>query len=236
MRRAAILVSALALLGLATVAIAATRDEHKFKMAFTATKPNKATGLTFTTDRYAYEAPPPGQPVELRVTKTVFTLHKGAKLKTGVVPACSKAKLEDRGAAGCPKSDIGGGSATVITGVSSLDPVKEDVKLFAKKNGILAYLTGLQTQVIELSVDGRTITAKVPRICLGGGTPEEGCPNGEAVLKKLKTKVDKVKTSKGKLVTTPPSCPASGNWKNKVKYTYSNGDTETKTATSRCSG
>jgi hypothetical protein len=235
MRPAAFL-TALAVLGMATVAIAATRDEHKFKMTFTKTGVGKSTGLNFSTDRRAYQPPPPGQPVELRVTKTVFTLQKGAKINTSVVPACSKADLEEMGPAGCPDSEIGDGSATVITGVSSLDPVQEDVTLFAKKNGILAYLTGLQTQVISLSVKGRKITAVVPRICLGGGTPEEDCPNGEAVLKKLKSKIDKKKTKKGKLITTPPSCPANGKWKNSVTYTYSNGDTERKTSNSKCSG
>ena len=235
MRRAAILISALLAVAVASIAIGATRDEHKFKMSFTATEVSKSTGLNFTTDRYAYKAPPPGQPVPIRVTKTVFTLHKGSKLNTGVVPACTKANLDDKGPAACPKSKIGGGAATVITGVSSLDPVKENVALFAKKDGILAYLTGLQKQVIELGVDGRTITAKVPRICLGGGTPEQNCPNGEAVLQRLSATVNKTKTDKGVLVKTPSSCPSDGKWKNKVKYSYSNGDTEQKTATSKCS-
>ena len=234
MRRAAILVAALVALAAVSAAIAATRDDHKFKMTFGATEAGKVTALNFTTDRYTYRAPPPGKPVELRVTKTVFTLHRGSKVDTSVVPACTRAKLEDKGPMACPKSEIGGGSATVITGVASLDPVKEKVALFAKRNGILAYLTGLQTQVIELGVKGRTITAKVPRICLGGGTPEQNCPNGEAVLKKLSAKVTKTKTRKGKLIATPGSCPSSGRWTNRVKYSYSNGDTETKTAASKC--
>jgi hypothetical protein len=235
MRRTAILIAALTALAVVSVAIAATRDEHKFRMAFTATEVNKSTGLNFTTDRYAYEPPPPGKPVEVRVTKTVFTLHRGAKINTNVVPGCTAAKLMNTGPSACPKSEIGNGGATVITGVSSLDPVREDVTLFAKKDGILAYLTGLQKQVISLAVDGRTITAKVPRICLGGGTPEEGCPNGEAVLQKLVAKVRAKRTRKGKLVKTPGTCPSSRRWTNKVKYSYSNGDTEVKKATSKCS-
>jgi hypothetical protein len=235
MRRAAFLISAAALLALAAVAIGATRDEHKFKMTFTADQVDKPTGLKFVTDRSDYEPPPLGQPVEYRVTKVVFTLANGSTIKPGVVPACSKSKLESKGPSACPdKSEIGDGKAIAITGIEQVDPVEEDVTLFAQRDGILAYLTGAQDLVLPLKVKGRKITAKLPRICVIG--PDgDGCEqNAEAVLKKLTAKVDKTKTKKGALIRTPDTCPAGGEWTNKAKYTYSTGDAETEQATSRC--
>ena len=237
MRRVAFLVSAVALMSLVAVAIGATRNEHKFKMTFTANEVKKPTALKFSTDRRDYEPPPLGQPVQYRVTKVVFTLADGAKIDTGVVPACSKSKLENEGPSACPdKSEIGDGKAIAITGIEQVDPVEEDVTLFAKKDGILAYLTGAQDLVLPLKVDGRKITAKLPRICVIGPAGD-GCEqNAEAVLKKLTANVEKTKTKKGVLIRTPGECPPSGKWTNKAKYTYSTGDTETQQATSACRG
>ncbi len=219
---------------LAVPVLAAVRHEHKFSMTFSSKKPKSSTGISFSTNRVGYKVPAPGTQAD-PVSKLVFTLQKGTKINTSVVPACSKTKLDAQGPTACPsKSKVGSGSATVITGLPALDPVKETVTLFAKKGGLLAYLQGAQNLTIELSAKGNKLSTKVPQVCLPGGTPADNCKNGEAVLTILTTKIKAKKTSKGAFTTTPRSCPKSHKWTNKVVYTFRNGDTETEKSTSSC--
>lgn len=216
------------------LAAAAARDEHRFKMTFTSKDAKSSTGLRFETNRFAYQPPPAGQPVTNRVTKTAFILERGTKIDTGAVPRCKRSALELNPAA-CPAgSKVGGGSATILTGLPSFDPVRETVQVFATKGGFLAHLSGLQTVIVELQVVGRKIVAELPRACLPPGTPADNCSTGEAVLTKLVAKVRPRTTRAGRLMTTPRTCPSSGTWTNRVNYTYSNGDTESKTSKSRC--
>jgi hypothetical protein len=237
MRKAILLALVGALAGaLAVPVIAATRHEHQFSMKFSSKKAKSSSGLTFSTNRVGYKVPPPNTPAD-PVTKLAFTLHKGTRVNTSVVPACSKSKLESQGPSACPSgSKIGSGSATVITGIPALDPVKEKVTLFAKKGGILSYLSGAQSLVIELKASGNKLTTSVPRVCLPPGTLAQGCPNGEAVLTIFRSTIKAKKTSKGALVTTPSKCPSSHKWTNKVNYTFRNGDTEQETSSSLCRG
>lgn len=235
MRKAILLALVCALAGAVAVpVIAATRHEHKFSMKFSSKTSKSSTGLSFSTNRVGYKVPPPNTKAD-PVTKLVFTLQRGAKINTSAVPACSKSKLESQGPSACPSgSKIGSGSATVITGLPALDPVREKVTLFAKKGGILSYLQGAQNLVIELKVSGNKLTTNVPRVCLPPGTVAQGCPNGEAVLTIFKSNIKAKKTSKGSLITTPSKCPSSHKWTNKVGYTFRNGDTETEQSTSLC--
>ena len=211
----------------ATPALAATRHEHHFKLAFSSQKPGAATGINFRTDRFAYKAPAQGQAAD-RVATTTFVMAPGTRTNLAAYPKCTQAALEAKGPMGCPaRSNVGSGSAAVITGLP-IDPVVLDAKIFVKKGGLLAYLTGSgQTQVIAMSMAGNKIVAAVPRKCLVAGD----CTKGEAVLKVLT-----VKLNPGKLVTTPRSCPSSHKWTNTVLYKYVNGDTEKQTSTSPCKG
>ena len=235
MRKAILLALVCALAGaLAVPVIAATRHEHKFAMKFSSKTPKKSTGLTFSTNRFGYQVPAPNTPAD-PVTKLAFTLQKGTKIKPTVVPACSKSKLESLGPTGCPAgSKIGSGSAQAITGIPALDPVREKATLFATRGGILAYLSGAQTIVLQLKARGNKLSTTVPSVCLPPGTPAQGCPNGEAVLTVFKSNIRAKHTSKGNLVTTPSKCPSSRKWTNKVKYTFRNGDTETEQSSSLC--
>lgn len=212
-----------------TPALAATRNEHKFKLQFSTQAAGAPTGVSFLTDRFAYKAPPLGQPAD-RVATTTFIMAPGTRTSTASYPKCSKAALEEKGPMACPaRSNVGSGKAYVITG-SPLDPIELSAKIFVAKSGLLAYLTGPQTQIIGMSISGNRIIAAVPRTCL----PESSKCQGnyiEAVLKKLT-----VNLKKGKLITTPRTCPSSRKWTNTVVYKYVNGDTERKTSTSPCKG
>ena len=226
MKRLSLLLLASVLL--AVPALAAVRKEHHFALTFSAKAPAKATGTTFLTDRFNYKAPPPGTLAD-RVASVTFVMAPGTKTNTAAYPACTKAVLET-GPDNCPKgSKVGSGQAYVITGLPALDGAKGvplKATIFAAKGGLLTYLTGAQTQIIQLTMKGNRMVAPVPHVC-----PTGDCSQVEAVLKYLK-----VTLKPGNLITTPKKCPASGKWTNTAIYKFVNGDTEKETSTSKCKG
>jgi hypothetical protein len=233
MRRLPVVLALILAVVLAVDATAVTRSEHHFKMSFAKKAPGVPTAVSFGTDRFAYTAPPLGQAAD-RVATTVFVMHPGTRTDTRAVPNCTLATLEGN-PDGCPAgSKVGTGTATAITGLSGLDPVSFEVTVYAARNGLLAHLSGLTIQNIELAMKGNRITANVPRICSPGGSLEDGCSNGDTVLKTLSVKLNARKRGTRALVRTPRRCPASGVWTNKAIYTFVNGDTETQTAATKC--
>ena len=234
MRRLSLLILAVVLVA-TTAAFAATRSEHKFSMTFSKKTPGVATGISFVTDRFAYQPPAVGQPAD-RVAKTVFVMQPGTRTDTRAVPTCSLATIEgDLGADGCPAgSKIGSGKAVALTGIAALDPATFDVTVYAAKNGLLAYLKGLSLTTIPLTMRANKITAEVPRTCNPGGSLADGCSNGEVVLQRLSVKIDRRSRGGRALIRTPRTCPRSGTWTNTATYAYANGDTETQTVKSPC--
>ena len=221
----------LALTSLAVVLIAvpaygAIRHEHHFSLAFSTHTTLAKSGVTFSTDRFNYKAPPPGQAAD-RVASVAFRMAPGTRTNPNAFPSCSKSALTARGPGACPSgSQVGSGKAVVITGLP-IDPVKMTAKVFTTRGGLLTYLTGSgQTQVIALTMSGNTIVSPVPHVC-----PTGDCSQVEAVLKSLT-----VTLKPSKLVVTPARCPASKKWTNKAIYKYVNGDSETETSTSACKG
>jgi hypothetical protein len=226
MRR--LLLIALAAAIAATPALAATRSEHKFKLAFTKTTTSSPTGTKFVTDRFNYKAPAQGTLAD-RVETTTFVMAPGTRTNVAAYPACTTAKLKAGGASACPSASlVGSGSATVITGNPIIDSSLKQIKaqVFTKRGGLIAFLPA-QNQVIEMAVAANRVVAKVPRTCLD---PTD-CSKGEAVLKVLS-----VTLKPGKLIVTPSKCPASRKWTNKAVYKYANKDTEVETSTSPCKG
>jgi hypothetical protein len=243
---AGVLVLAVAALAIAKVG---TGRNHKFDLTYTAEKPKKPTGIHLLSDRFTYQPPPPGQSAN-PVTELNLTLAAGTKTNVSAVPRCDKADLESQGPNGCPNgSNVGGGKATVITGLSAIDPVQENVEIFASDDvdtqtsgdqaGVLLYLTGLQTATLPATLKGRKLVAKVPKFCLpGDDTATPQCDNGEAVLTKADVKIKKRSSGRGRnrkhLIRTPGACPRSRKWKSKIVYKYRSGPNETVTSTSAC--
>lgn len=216
-------------------AAAAVRSEHTLTLKLSAKTTKKSTGATISTDRNV--TPPPAGAPALLVTKIVFALPSGTKFNTAAATRCSVATLQAQGAAGCkPRSAIGGGSATAITG-TPFDPVRQQVAVYATNTGLAAILTGLQTAVLPLRLKDNKITAVLPRVCRPPGTAADGCSTGDIVLKGLDITLKA--TSKGsgskvrRLITTPAKC-TGGKWRSSATYTFSNGDTEVRRSTSNC--
>ena len=230
MRRLALIVLIGALV--AAPALAATRSEHKFSMTFSKKAPATATGVSFLTDRFAYTPPAVGRPAD-RVAKTVFVMAPGTRTDTRAVTRCSEKAA--RSILGCPAgSKVGSGTATAITGISTLDPVTLKVAVYAAKNGLWAHLTGLSDEVIPLAMTANKITAEVPRSCNPGGSLADDCANGDTVLKTLDIKIARKAKGRRALIRTPAACPKSGVWTNRAIYTYVNGDTEVQSQTTPC--
>ena len=209
---------------------AALRSEHTLSLKLSAKAPKKSTGATITTSRTI-------TPPALRVTRIVFALPAGTKLNTAAATRCSVAILQAQGAAGCKAgSAIGAGTAAAITG-TPLDPIRQQVAVYATATGLAAILTGLQTAVLPLSVKDNKISAVLPRICRPPGNLANDCASGDILLKELDIRlVAKTKGSGSKakrLITTPAKC-AGGRWRSSATYTFSNGDTEVQRSTTNC--
>ncbi len=216
-------------------AVAAVRNEHTLTLTLSAKTPKKSTGATITTERTPVPPAPGAQ--ALRVTKIVFALPAGTKFNTAAATRCSVDVLRTRGAAGCrADSAIGGGTAAALTG-TPLDPIRQQVAVYATTTGLAAILTGLQTAVLPLKLKDNKITVVLPRICRPPGTLADGCATGDILLKELDIKLDRKTKGSGsktkRLITTPATC-IGGKWRASATYTFSNGDTEVRKSTTKC--
>ncbi len=211
-------------------AAAAVRSEHTLTLKLSAKTPKKSTGATIRTAR-TITAP------ALRVTKIVFALPAGTKFNTAAATRCSVATLQAQGAAGCPAgSAIGDGTAAAITG-TPLDPIRQNVAVYATATGLAAILTGLGTAVLPLTLKDNKITAVLPRICRPPGMLANGCASGDILLQELDITLDAKSKGSGsklkRLITTPAKC-VGGRWRSSATYTFSNGDTEVRRSNTSC--
>ena len=230
MRHHLTLAAAVSLALLAAIpATAAVRSEHTLTLKLSAKTPKKSTGATITTSRTI-------TPPALRVTKIVFALPAGTKFNTAAATRCSVEVLRDRGAAGCrANSAIGGGTAAALTG-TPLDPIRQQVAVYATTTGLAAILTGLQTAVLPLKLKDNKITVVLPRICRPPGALPD-CATGDILLKELDIKLDAKTKGTGskrkRLITSPATC-VGGKWRSSATYTFSNGDTEVRRSNTNC--
>jgi hypothetical protein len=78
-----------------------------------------------------------------------------------------------------------------------------------------------------LTIEGSTLTAHPPRA--PGGPPE-----GEGSVRSLEFRIP-ARTAGGKsLITTPPRCPANGQWTTRSTYSFGDGSTYTSEAKLPC--
>lgn len=179
------------------------------------------------------------------VRDTLLKFAPGTKINPSVVPYCTASVEEVQSTAGsaCPAGSlIGTGTAEAVTGFGAgIDPVKETIKAFNRKNGLYLLLQPEgavgQTAVLESKLSGLNLRTPVPPFCLPGGTPPE-CKNGEAVLTRfeLTTKAKSKGSGKRKknYITTPPKCTKKG-FTTSFTVTYKDGTKETDTSKQTCS-
>lgn len=226
------LVAALALAGPAPAAPDGSRQDVTFE--FTTTKPDRPAGAVLEID-YLNPGDPGAKPPAVR--RVVTKLARGARYDTSVPGLCtaSDAELMARGAEACPpSSEIGVGTLTIDSGFPGPARLTNaDVDSFNDTNELIFLNTVRGTEartVLRAPVSRRRTVSEVPVL---PGTPPDG-----GSLDRSRFEDFKIATGRGAerraYITTPPSCPRSGRWVNTVKFTYSDGVTQTVSGPSPC--
>jgi hypothetical protein len=165
----------------------------------------------------------------------VFELPDGTIINEAAVPACTKddATWQLEGESACPDSHIGEGFATAITGFGPpVDPLTIDLHWYHAPGQIVALYTAHETtapvlKVARVHIKGATFVAPLD---LPPGYP----PGTKTVPKESYVALDRLVSEKGAFITTPSTCPPSGQWVSRVTLTYDDGTTDSATSTAPC--
>jgi hypothetical protein len=224
----------------ATVAFAASAgavDEpprQTYSDRFTTDVPGASSGRTYAIDYLAPDGPD-GKPhafSHLRVE-----LAEGARFDTSAIPRCeaTDAELMARGPDACPPASRVGSDETVVdTGVPG--PGRHfttDFAFFNAEDELILVATAREygaRVVIRGQIGERTLDIDNPMI---PGTPPDG-----AAAKSQRGQFQPGSSLRDgrqlNYITTPPTCPASGFWVNRVVYTYRDGVTQAAESRSPC--
>ena len=181
-------------------------------------------------------ADPDGKPPA--ISHVLVELAPGTVIDTAAVPRCeaNDAELMARGVDACPpESVVGRGVIDVDTGFEGdARHVVSDV-VFVNAEDQLVFVTtqhGTGTHLIirgQLS-NGNELTIDVPPI---PGTPPDGGAETHEVLD-LDARSSVRDGRRVSYITTPPECPASETWTNRVTYTFRDGEVQSFTTTTPC--
>jgi hypothetical protein len=193
---------------------------------FTTQAPGAPAGRSFAVD-FADPANPEGKPHS--ISKVELELAEGARFDTAAIPRCAAtdAQLMAEGASACPANTrVGTGEIIVDTGFAEPGRMLgNDVTFFNAAGELVIFIeprgTGARL-VLRGKLAGRKLTIDVPPL---PGTPPEGGANRRERA---------TFAARGGYVTTPPACPASGFWVNRVTYTYRDGVRQTAESHSPC--
>jgi hypothetical protein len=218
-----------ALATFALVAHASAQPEpvrQTYSDVFTTDVPGASTGRTYAID-YLKPGDPDGKPhafSHLRVE-----LAEGARFDTSAIPQCkaSDAELMAAGPSACPpESQVGSDETVVDTGAPGPARYSDaDFAFFNNANQLILVATvrgsGARL-VIRGQIGERTLDIENPMI---PGTPPDG---GAAKSQRGRF------VAQSNYITTPPTCPASGYWVNRVVYTYRDGVEQSAESRSPC--
>ena len=232
------LLTALALVAAAAVAVAVGSPYQTSSYTLDQKKPKRPTGEHFRFD-YVNPDDPEGKPPAVKQVVTV--LPKGAKYDATVPGSCtaSDTELMAQGAAACPEdSRIGGGVITVDTGVPGPGRiVTADTEFFNNAEdpeGEFIYLntvrdTGART-VVRADVTRRRTITTAPML---PGTPPDGGAIDTVDVEVLRI----VRTIDGRrraYIRTPRTCPENRTWIAKVRFEYGDDYSQTVATANRC--
>ena len=164
-------------------------------------------------------------------------LAEGARFDTSALPFCtaSDAQLIATGPSACsPETKVG----TDVTGLDNGFPGSGrystvDFNFFNNRNELILLATVRENGarvVVRAKIGRNTLDIENPMI---PGTP----PDGGAAKSQRGTFYPRSTRRGGaelNYITTPPSCPASGYWVNRVHYTYRDGVRQTSESRSPC--
>jgi hypothetical protein len=180
--------------------------------------PGAGTGI-----ETSMEADDPGEPNSMprRVARLEIEFPRGMRFDTKAIARCSAATVTMLGAAGCPPgSRLGGGSGTVRTGQAPPGTpggeFTEAVTLFNARRGIVFLFAGPTPVVLTASLTGRRLVLTVPP--------------APVALARLSLRIG----AHGRWAVTPRTCPASGRWKIRANFRYTDGSAVTRKSSSAC--
>jgi hypothetical protein len=229
-----------ALLGLAAAGLAGSQvatgqtatPRATVTAVFTSQTPDTSTGRTEFGD-FVDPANPEGKPHAAQ--RVVLKLAEGARFNTVAIPRCTAndAALMASGPTACPEDTrVGQGPVVVDSGVDGPTRlVTVEFTAFNAQNALI--LVGKLSEdggyiVIRGVITDNTLTIDFPPI--PGSPPEGGALKSERIV--FSERSDQA--TGAAYLTTPPTCPASGQWVNTLTYTYRDGVTETVTSASPC--
>jgi hypothetical protein len=181
---------------------------------------------------------PEGQPPPQR--KIVIEAPEGSIIDSGAVPQClaSDSELELAGQGACSsESVVGTGTLSLITGGGPLfDPFVDGVTLFNGNKELIEDFYKEDTNVY-FAVGRRQVTAPNTYSETPGSVP--GSPanghGGESSARSIDYRIADARGPTGRAyITTPPSCPSSGEWTSRLTFTTSEPKTYTVTSQTPC--
>ena len=224
--------TALALLVLASHATAVSEAPRQaYSERFTTDAPGAPTGRLYAID-FFNPADPEAKPHAF--SHLHVELAEGARFDTSAIPWCeaSDAELMAQGESACPAESRVATDETVIdTGVPG--PARystTDIAFFNNDHELVLISTIRDTGarvVLRARVGESTIDLDVPML---PGTPPDG-----GAAKSQRGVWEARSSDKGSFLTTPPTCPRSGFWVNRLTWTYRDGTEQSAESRSPCS-
>jgi hypothetical protein len=221
---------AIALTTLPAAAIAADGSRQTASIVFDGQRPGQSTGTQLSID---YVNPDDAAAKPPAVKTVVIKLAPGSAIDTSIPARCeaSDEQLMATGPAACPAaSRVGTGELDADTGLAGpARLLQNDVTVLNNKSELILLLESKAQPTTRLvaraSIQGATLTSEVPP--LPGGPPD-----GFTAIKRVRLRLD----PRPGYVTTPASCPSSGQWTNSISFTYRDDVTQSRSNASACTG
>jgi hypothetical protein len=214
-RKAAMIVLAAAVAGLVAPAAVPAQEPPRlceYVDVFTAETPDTSTGRLVRTN-IDNPRDPGGKPPAF--SRVVIDFHPGTRFDTFAVAQCraSDAELMASGPGACPRASlVGDGRVDVDTGFpGQLRIIANDVTLINAPRELILLFRPRDTGgyvPVRGKLSGSRLEVDSPPL---PGAPPDGGASTREILN--------VQSRPG-YITTPPTCPPSGSWTNRVTYTF----------------
>jgi hypothetical protein len=205
-----------------------------YSETFTTDVPGAATGRTYAID-YLNPDDPDGKAHAF--SHLHLELAAGARFDTSALPHCqaSDAELIARGPDACPAETRVGSDETIVdTGFDGPGRhMTADFAFFNNRDELILLPTVRENGarvVVRARIGANTLDIENPMI---PGTPPDG-----GAAKSQRGRFEPRSTVRdgrqANYLTTPPTCPASGHWVNRITWTYRDGVEQTAESRSPC--
>jgi hypothetical protein len=215
-----------------TLASAKPGPATDFRLALSTRSPNAPTGLTAHIS-FSVAGDPSAKPPPLR--SALIKAPAGLRFDSTAVNQCtaSDQELQAMGPDACPAdTKLTVGSFSAITGFGPpADPFMGDDHVFNGPDQLIEVITFKGSSASpgfdRLTISGSTLTAHPPK---APGAP----PDNEASVKSLEFQIPVRTAGTTSLVTTPPDCPADGEWTSTGTFGFADGSTVSTSSRTPC--